>query len=528
MKKVNVFRSALAMGMAFTLAAAPMSAMAESVLDGQELAENMSETVENTLEDTMDESANLASSAYEMFADISFGDAMYDVISEKSGTDLSWLKYASAYVQTAPTDTGYDAEITLDVNETDVMHVVASLDLSAGMLYLSIPELFEQPAAIDLQTLMQAIVSGEEQVEETAEDSEENDATVDMLTQMLMNMLVPVIAEGQEFFASIPAETWQQEFVTYMMVFMSRIEANETTGTITVGELEADTKVQTYTISQENMAAMVSDLFTALANDQILESLLTSDFVGSGLDVVSMFTGAEGISGEAILEELRNILNQAASADYSDLPGVSLSICNNDMNTAGGFSLDLISGTEQYNVASQYGIVTESENAFQFTASPMLLSMYGLDSSNPVDIKAVGTNADGLLNEEITVSVNDEVVVLITLEDIDIEAIKERGQLIGRVHITANGKDAEVVYGFEEDGTRTVEQLMNGESMYYSTYRSGNVESTEMDSIDHENAAVINSIDTLIDYIGTMNVDPFLNTLADAGVPLGSEQKTAA
>ncbi len=528
MKKANVFRSALAMGMAFTLAAAPMSAMAESVLDGQELVENMSEAVEEKVEDTVDQSADLASSAYEMFTDITIGEAMYNTISQKSGVDMSWLQYASAYVQTTPTDTGYDAELTLDVNEVDVMHVIASLDLSAGMLYLHIPEMFEQAAAIDLQALMQAVASSEEQAEETAAQSEEETAVADMVTQMLMNMLMPVIADGQEFFASIPAETWQEELVNYMMVFMSKIEANEETGSITVGNLEADVKAQTYTISQENMGAMFSELFTALANDPILEAFLTSDFMNTGMSIVSMFTGLEGVTGETILEEVRNVLNQAASADYSDIPGVSLTICNNDMNTAGGFSFDLISGTEKYNVASQYGIVTESENAFQLTPSPMLLSMCGLDSSNAVDIQAAGTNADGLLNEEINVIVNDKTAVVINLENIDIEAIRTRGQLIGRIHVTADNMDTEVVYGFEDDGTRTVEQLMNGESMYRSTYWSGNVECAEMDVIDYENAAVIDSIDKLGDYFGTINVDPFLDTLADAGVPLGSKQQTAA
>ena len=81
MKKMKLFRTVLAGGMAFALAAAPMSAGAE-MLDETELA-----AVQDEIDDALEEYSSSAS-ATEGVMYVEFGDAFYNLGTE-DGTDLT-------------------------------------------------------------------------------------------------------------------------------------------------------------------------------------------------------------------------------------------------------------------------------------------------------------------------------------------------------------------------------------------------------------------------------------------------------
>ncbi len=513
MKKPKLIRSALAVGMAFTLASAPVSTMAQEVYE-TELSDDASELLEDTLEAASLD--GLKAAAYDLDYSAEFGDGLYNLYSDQ-GLDLSWLKNADVSGKIVPTDTGADMTYTAALNGTELLHVLISADMKSGMLYLSIPELFKDPAAVDLQKIAKVLssaASGEQQ------GSSSEDAMTNMIMEIVTGMVAEIATQAKDFITSIPLETWSSELMTYSAPIMNYLATSVDTATLTVGDLEAEVNVQTYSISSENMGSMISEYLTLLSQDQILEALLTSDFVDSALSLASMFGGVSSeITGESILAQVRSALENAANADFSDIPGVSVSIYQDNSGKSGGFSFDLEAGGEIMNLCALKVVTSGSENAIEFAPSPVFLSMCGIDPSNSLEIKAGGRIENDLLNERVDVFVNGSNACTITLENFDLNSMNT-GKPVGKITIEAAGMVLELTYGVKEDGTSTLEYLVNGEVFYNIEYYAGASEDTSIETIDKAAAVPITSLEELGEYLGTFSADTFMNLLTEAGVPL--------
>ncbi len=524
MKKGKLYRSVLAMGMALSLTAAPMSAMAESV-DETEIINELGDEVGDALESTVGESVNtLTSSAYESTIDVIFGEGMYKLAAQ-DGTDASWLENATVYLQASPQESGTDLEFTVGVNDTEVFHVILSIDGQAGILYVSIPELFAQPAAINAKELMNSVMSGAQS--SGSEESEDASAT-SMIMEIVMGMASQLVADAQTFFASIPAETWQQEFYNYVMPLLGALEQSENTGTLTVGGMEADVKVQTLSISSESLAQIIPELLNMAAQDELLKSVCTSDFFNNALGIISMVSGGSvSLTGDDVYALISSTLEEAASYDYSGVPGFSVSIMSSDDNSAFGLEAYLVSGSENYNLYTLYAISNGSENAIQITPGQFMLPQYGLSSSDTASVVAHGTVENDILNEEIDVVVNDICTGIVTLEDFDMKALTQ-GKMIGDVRIQLKDLNLLIKYGVEDDGTRTICYYVNDELFYDLAMWESAVDSTQIDPIDYENAIAVSSLEDLISYLETIDTQNLMNVLAEAGIPVNTETTTAA
>ena len=138
MRKGKVFRSVLAAGLAVSLAAAPMSVLAESADETELLA---------GVEDVLEESAQeITSTPYEWNASATFGDGLYNLAAQ-AGTDLSWLKGASCELKVVPGEDMLDGVLAVSLNDTQLAHVLFSADLATQLAYISIPEYFDQTIA---------------------------------------------------------------------------------------------------------------------------------------------------------------------------------------------------------------------------------------------------------------------------------------------------------------------------------------------------------------------------------------------
>ncbi len=527
MKKAMMFRSALAMGMAFTLAATPMSVMAESVSE-TELLEDVEEAVEDTIDDAMEDYSidDLAADSYVTEGSVTFGDAMYNLMAE-SGVEVNWLQNMYYYVKIIPSDEGcMQSDVVLGLNDTDLLNVNLFMDLSNGQIDVNIPELFKQPATVSLPDLLNNLASFTGEAQGT-EDSGEGDVN-NVIMQMIMGYAGELAADAQNVIASIPAETWQQEMVSYMMPIMNSIAQTQDTGKMTVGDMEADVQIQTYSISSENMGQLISTYLTTLSQDPVIETLLTSDFVTNALGLVAMFSGASEVpTGEEILAQFRNVLDTAAAQDFSGMPGLSLSLFQDEVGTAVGYSVDMDVQGEQYNLCAFYAINKGKKNAIQFSPSQTFMSMLGLDASNKLDIVAKGTTENNMLNEEVDIIVNDIYKGIITFKDVDLEAMQQ-GQVIGVVDIQVEDYDLVLTYDVTAVGSQTLEYTVNGEVFYYIDTYSGPDEDKVMAEVDFSNTVPVTNISELLDYVSTADIQNFMGLLEQAGVPTGSEETTVA
>ncbi len=518
MRKANIFRSALAVSMAFTLAAAPMSVMAESMDESEMLDEVLDESFDDALDAPLD---NLTSEAYVSESSITFGEGMYKLYGQ-SGSDLSWLKGADFYAKVVPAEDGADVDMTVGVNDTDLLHVGLSFEES-GMLYVDIPELFEYPAAVDCQALAKnfSVVTG---TDEETQDSEVSD----VITEMIFAYLSSLAADAQELFASIPAETWQEEAANYVMPLLTSIEQSEDTGTMTVGELEAPVNIVTYSISSENMAQMIPTYLSTLSQDPVLETLLTSELMDNVLGMIALFSGSSEMpTGEEILTQIRSALDGLASADYSGMPGLSFSLLSNEDGSAVGYSLDMDSAGETSNLCAFYAISSGNENSFQFIPSQTLLALCGLDPSNAVVISGSGIVENNFLNEMVSVLVNDTSVCNINITDLDLAQAQE-GRVVGTFTVDMEGMNISLTYGYREDGAQTIDYVINGELFYSVESYNGPTEDVSLEPMDYDNAVAVTNLSELLDYVQTADPQVLMDNLAAAGVPLDSADSTVS
>lgn len=516
MKKGKLYRRILAVGMAFSLAAVPVSAMAESA-EETEVLDVLEETVGDAIDEAVDSSAEkLASSAVETLVNVEFGDGMYNLYAEQ-GQDLSWLKNVSVYAQHDPDASGANTEFTITVNDTELLHVILTLDMELGILHIYVPELFDQTATIDLKAVMNSMMSGEQ----SSDSSDGSEDAFSPIMQMVTGIASQLAADAQEFFASIPAETWQEELFNYMVPVMSAFEQSEDDGTLTVLEMSRDVHVQTLTLSSESMAQLIPALLNQLAQDKVLEALFTSDFFNNALGMISMLTGSDVPSGEDLLAQVRSALDSLAASDYTGAPGFSVSTMNSDDGSGIGLIANMEANGETYTMLEVYAINDGEEHAAQISVGQFLLSMLGLQYES-LNITLQGTNVDGYLNEEIDISTDGIYTCIINLEDIDLEAL-QRGETIGTVRIQIEGYDLVLTYNVEDDGTRTLLYTVNDEIFYNMYMNTEEVESTEIDQFDPENEVLIDSVTGLTEYLGTLNLQNLMDLAAEAGIPVGSD-----
>ena len=256
MKKV--LRAVLALGTAAAMTAAPLSACAQET-DETELLSG--------LEDVLEESAEAAEGTpYEGEITLEFGDGLYD-LTQESGTDSSWLKNAAGYVKMVSADDLLKGLLSVSVNDTQLFHVLGCVDMENGMTYISIPEYFDQTIAVSPQSLLDSLQSGS-----AFTGSDDPGSFQNKIIQMMMNMGMETVEKFKNFFASVPAETWQQELMSYLTPVMSNLQQDVAQEELTVGSLSAEVQTQIFAIPSEKMGDVVKGILDTLSQDQCMLS----------------------------------------------------------------------------------------------------------------------------------------------------------------------------------------------------------------------------------------------------------------
>ena len=498
MRKGKLLRSVLAAGMAAALLAVPMGVSAETI-DETEFLSGLEEAVE----DSVDE---LAGSAYAMDYDIVFGDGLYNTVAQ-DGTDISWMQEISGYAKIVSDGNSGDAEMVVRLNDTQLCTLLVSVDAD-GTIYVSVPELFDQAIAINAQEFAQSVLNGSS-----------GGGFNQQIVQMIVGKGIEIAGQIGDYFASLPAEVWQQELSTYLTPVLTHLGQETGTETVTVGSLSADVNTQTYTIPSESMGEIVSGILDSLSKDQVIGSLLQSDAVSSICDLVSFATGGQvKVTGQELLDQFQGTVGALAQSDFSSIPGIAVTTKSSEDGNANGFSIALKMGEQAFDLLTAGAIADGEENAFEITPGAMLLSLLGMDAEGTVDILGTGSTSGYRLNEEVNVLVNGESVAVLTIKDFDLEAI-ERGDTIGTFRAEADGVSAQITYNVEEDGARTIEYLINDEVFYNAAVWAGPTQDTEITQIDKENALKVATVDDINNWIGTFNAETFVNLLTEAGVP---------
>ena len=503
MKKGRILRAAMAMGMAAVLTAVPVSAFAESA-DEPGIAAGL------------EEAAWYDGSPMEVGFDVAFGDGFYKLGSENDGVDLTWLKSVSANGKMVTGEESLDGEVSVDLNDSRICQVLASYEPYSGMFYLSAPDFFEQAVAINPQAFVQKLMSG-------SGSQSGNEGAASMFTQMLTQAFLEIAGQVQEFYASIPAETWQEEITNYLTPIMNNLVQESSQETMTVGGLSADVTVQTISLPSEKMQEVLSSLLTTVSNDKLIESFFQSDAVAKISSMVSMLSGGSiNITGQQVLDLMRTAHDQAAKRDLSQLPGVVVKIMSNSDRSAAGYAVAIETGGQTNDLYTVKAIQKDEEHAFEIIPGPMLLSMYGVDASGALDILGKGSTAGGKLNHETIVSLDDKSVAKVTITDLDLEALMLTGSMIGQFHAEFGGMTLDLNYNVKDDGTRTIEYLVNGDVFYNASMWGRAAEDTMINLIDKESALKIESVDDLTGWIGSFQTETFMNALDKAGVPMKS------
>ena len=405
MRKGKVFRSVLAAGLAVSLAAAPMSVLAESADETELLA---------GVEDVLEESAQeITSTPYEWNASATFGDGLYNLAAQ-DGTDLSWLKGASCELKVVPGEDMLDGVLAVSLNDTQLAHVLFSADLATQMAYISIPEYFDQTIAFKPGEVLESLLSG-------AASSENGGSMQTQILQMIMGTGMEIVSQLQQYFTSIPADVWQQEMMNYVMPIMNNLTQESESGVLTVGSLSADVQTQTFSIPSEKMPEVISGILDSLSQDQVIGGLLESDAASSLCSVLTMVSGGSVVLNTAELkQQFQSAIESLKAQDLSGIPGIVAKISNSADQNAAAFELALNAGGQEYALYSAKAIMDGTENAFEVTPSAMLMSMYGVEGGE-MALLGQGSTADGKLNEEIELTMNGASAVKMTISDLDLE-----------------------------------------------------------------------------------------------------------
>ncbi len=518
MRKRTMLRSALAMGMAISLAAAPLGYAAAK--DETEVSEDVKAAPEEAVEVSVE---GLPTTPQEGFLSIEFGDALYNVAAMQDGTDISWLKDVYLYGLVVPGEKNrMDLELAGMVNGTDILDARISMDPENKVIYCSIPQLFEQPVALNVQSLIDGLVhaSSSAQADESSMGGQ--------MIQMLAGMGSEIASQIAGVIQSIPAQVWQEEVSDYLTPVMNCLVQESGEDTLKVGSLSAKVETVTYRIPPEKMGGLVSGLLNALANDKVVETILESDAVSNALGFVSMITGQDTASdGSAILKQYRSTLEEAAKTKISGIPGISLTLQKGTDKSAAGIAATMESDGESTEIYTFKGIFDGTENAFEFIPGEAWLSMYGLDPSFAVDIQGGGSIEGGFLNELIEVVVDDETTASFAVENLDLNALQNTGALIGSFLFYAQDMNLAVTYGVDANDVRFINYTVNDELFYHADYWGGEAEAPQLGELDVENAVEILDVEDFMNWIGTFNPEGFMEALSEAGIPVGSEYELA-
>ena len=497
MRRGKLLRSVLAMGMAAALTALPAGAYAEAVDETEPaVAESAGESAGSALE------ANL---------NVDFGDGFYH-LGDQDGTDLSWLKNVSASGWIVPGEGKIDGELVYGLNSSQLCSLLVSYDAASGTVYVSIPEFFDQTIAVNPQEFAKNVFSGA---------SGDNSSSMNgQIMQIISGMVTQIAGQLQEFLASLPADVWQQEIMSYVTPILNHLKQENSQEVLTVGGLSADVQTQTLSIPSDSMGEIISGMLNAAAQDKVVEALLQSDAASSIFGFVSMVSGGSvQLKGEDVLNQMRTVLENAASTDFSGVPGIVIRVKSSEDGNAVGYESALEAEGQEQSLFSFKAIQDGTENAFEIAPSAALLSMYGVNGVGEIVIQGKGSTEGGKLNEEVDVLADGESVAKGSIRDLDLAAVEENGFLVGSFRLETKEISGDITYDVLEDGTRTIEYRINDEVFYDAAMWVGEAGEAGIDPINLENVAEIASIDDLTNWIGTLKTEEVTNTLLEAGVP---------
>lgn len=499
MRKGRILSSVLAVGMACSLVLAPMSAGAEAVDETEFAGEDQGAPDQPAGENT--------TNALEGYAWAEFGDGLYKL---DQNTDLSWLKNASLYGKFVPGEEAIEAETIVGLNDKDLYTALVSYDLATGTVYFGMPELFDQAIAVNVKDLLSSAMSGQS----------EGGGMYGQLVQMAVGIGAELMGQVQEFLASLPEDVWQQELMSYLMPIMSSLEQEAGKDVLTIGDVSVDVQTQTYTIPSEKMGDLISDLLTSLSEDAVITSLLESDAVANICGYVSMLSGgAISISGDELLEQFKGTVEALAETDYSGFPGVKVVVQSSEDRNAIGISYGFVAGDQTADILTAKAIRDGEKHCYEVIPGAVLLSAYNTGVKD-IDFIGEGSIVDSKLNEKDELKINGETAALLTVTDFDLGAAM-LGVMSGTISFEGAGMNLEIVYGYEDDGTRTVKYSVNGETFYDAQAWIGQAQDDSIEQINRDNAVEIKTADDAMNWIKTFNSDRFMEILRNAGVPVG-------
>jgi hypothetical protein len=263
------------------------------------------------------------------------------------------------------------------------------------------------------------------------------------------------------------------------------------------------------------MGDLISDLLTSLSEDAVITSLLESDAVANICGYVSMLSGgAISISGDELLEQFKGTVEELAETDYSGFPGVKVVVQSSEDRNAIGISYGFVAGDQTADILTAKAIRDGEKHCYEVTPGAVLLSAYNTGVKD-IDFIGEGSIVDSKLNEKDELKINGETAALLTVTDFDLGAAM-LGVMSGTISFEGAGMNLEIVYGYEDDGTRTVKYSVNGETFYDAQAWIGQAQDDSIEQINRDNAVEIKTADDAMNWIKTFNSDRFMEILRNA------------
>lgn len=462
-----------------------------------------------------------AGKAVKVQSEVEFGDLFRQLMSQAAeGEDMSWLQKVTMDESVAVgEDKSIDAAINYGLNDTPLYDVQASFDASDLTLYLCIPQLKEEPFALNIGDLIQKMM------EESGDDIQNTMDTLDISEEDLQRMA----EEAEELFGSISEEEIDAFAERYAEPVQNAFTITDAgSGQITAGDLSADASLATIAVQPQDMDTMVQTCAANLRDDELILKVVGSDLAA---DLVSTIGSAEdpssaAITGEQLVAAYQQFFDQNKDS-LTGLPGFSVTYGEDEQGNAHSLTFKILYSGVEMPVFTYAGINDGTKNAYEFNLGEMIASaILSSDSTSGQETQPAGKTglllegnvSGGKLNETATVQVSGQAAFAMQFADWDVEKFKN-DQLDGNIETTIEGMSIRLAFESAAPDTQAISVLLNEEQLLTATMAQSEIDPSEVSKIDKASAVEIHSNEDMSAYLEDADPTKLVDGLKTAGVP---------
>lgn len=404
------------------LAASALTISAPCVAFAAEGYQETEKEALSSLSDVLSESWEKSMAEYEVSkqgvtADmtLSLEDAGRSMLGFAVPVDISWLNSLGFNMKVTLDEATEAVDAGLYLNDTYLCSMRVFMDFLSRTEYIQIPELTE--------SYLKAVLTM------TDENGEE---VSDEFLETFMNVfsdVTSIIPEGNTFGEIL------ERYGTILIDHMAEGEAGEET--LTVDGVSQDCKTYEGILYEENASEMAEEILTTAKEDEQLKELLESwsEALPDSEDLYEQFVASieNGLDSLSAPKDISEAETAPAESEEAEDSYISSKIWVDEDGAIAGRQFAIYNDTEANPVITW-------QKAKSDGASAMLLEVQS--DGTTTTFEGSGTVAEGKLNGEYYVSVDDKPLAMVQVVDYDTEGAKE-GNVNGEYILSILAEDTE-------------------------------------------------------------------------------------